>query len=101
MDFRNISESYREVALDINEGADMIMVKPGLPYIDIIEKIRKRFKIPVLAYQVSGEYSMIKNAISKKILDEESIFESIISLKRAGACAIVTYFAIDIAKKLN
>ena len=101
MDFRNISESYREVALDINEGADMIMVKPGLPYIDIIEKIRKRFKIPVLAYQVSGEYSMIKNAISKKILDEESIFESIISFKRAGACAIVTYFAIDIAKKLN
>ena len=101
MDFRNISESYREVALDINEGADMIMVKPGLPYLDIIGKIKNRFKIPVLAYQVSGEYSMIKNAIRKKILDEESIFESIISFKRAGACAIVTYFAIDIAKKLS
>ena len=101
MDFRNISESYREVALDINEGADMIMVKPGLPYIDVIGKIKNRFKIPVLAYQVSGEYSMIKNAIRKKLLDEESIFESIISFKRAGACAIVTYFAIDIAKKLN
>ena len=101
MDFRNISESYREVALDINEGADMIMVKPGLPYIDVIGKIKNRFKIPVLAYQVSGEYSMIKNAIRKKLLDEESIFESIISFKRAGACAIVTYFAIDIAKKLS
>ena len=101
MDFRNISESYREVALDINEGADMIMVKPGLPYLDVIGKIKNRFKIPVLAYQVSGEYSMIKNAIKKKLLDEESIFESIISFKRAGACAIVTYFAIDIAKKLS
>ena len=101
MDFRNISESYREVALDINEGADMIMVKPGLPYIDVIGKIKNRFKIPVLAYQVSGEYSMIKNAIRKKLLDEESIFESIISFKRAGACAIVTYFAIDIAKELS
>ena len=101
MDFRNISESYREVALDINEGADMIMVKPGLPYLDMIGKIKNRFKIPVLAYQVSGEYSMIKNAIRKKLLDEESIFESIISFKRAGACAIVTYFAIDIAKKLS
>ena len=101
MDFRNISESYREVALDINEGADMIMVKPGLPYLDVIGKIKNRFKIPVLAYQVSGEYSMIKNAIRKKLLDEESIFESIISFKRAGACAVVTYFAIDIAKKLS
>ena len=101
MDFRNISESYREVALDVNEGADMIMVKPGLPYLDIIGKIKNRFKIPVLAYQVSGEYSMIKNAIRKKLLDEESIFESIISFKRAGACAVVTYFAIDIAKKLS
>ena len=101
MDFRNTSESYREVALDINEGADMIMVKPGLPYLDVIGKIKNRFKIPVLAYQVSGEYSMIKNAIRKKLLDEESIFESIISFKRAGACAIVTYFAIDIAKKLS
>ena len=101
MDFRNISESYREVALDINEGADMIMVKPGLPYLDVIGKIKNRFKIPVLAYQVSGEYSMIKNAIKKKLLDEESIFESIISFKRAGACAVVTYFAIDIAKKLS
>ena len=70
MDFRNISDSYREVALDIKEGADMIMVKPGLPYLDIIGKIKNRFKIPVLAYQVSGEYSMIKNAIRKKLLDE-------------------------------
>ncbi len=101
MDYRNTLESYREVGLDIKEGADMVMVKPGIIYLDIINKIKKNFKIPVLAYQVSGEYSLIKNAIQKKILNEESIIESIYSFKRAGACAIVTYFAIDIAKKLK
>ena len=79
----------------------MVMVKPGIIYLDIIDKIKKNFKIPVLAYQVSGEYSLMKNAIQKKILNEESIIESIYSFKRAGACAIVTYFAIDIAKKLK
>ena len=79
----------------------MVMVKPGIIYLDIINKIKKNFKIPVLAYQVSGEYSLMKNAIQKKILNEESIIESIYSFKRAGACAIVTYFAIDIAKKLK
>ena len=79
----------------------MIMVKPGLIYLDIISKIKNSFKIPIIAYQVSGEYSLIKNAIEKKILTEESIIESLISFKRAGACAIVTYFAIDIAKKIK
>lgn len=79
----------------------MVMVKPGIIYLDIINKIKKNFKIPVIAYQVSGEYSLIKNAIQKKILNEESIIESLYSFKRAGACAIVTYFAIDIAKKLK
>ncbi len=100
MDFRNSNESFREVGLDIKEGADMVMVKPGLIYLDIISKIKNNFKIPVIAYQVSGEYSLIKNAISKKYLSDESIIESIMSFKRAGACAIVTYFAIDIAKKI-
>ncbi len=101
MDFRNSNEAFREVALDIKEGADMVMVKPGMMYLDLIYKIKKKFRIPVLAYQVSGEYSLIKNAINKKILSEESIIETLISFKRAGACAIITYFAIDIARKIK
>ena len=101
MDFYNSNESLREVALDIKEGADMVMVKPGLPYLDIIQKIKENFKIPVLAYQVSGEYSLIKNGIRNKLINEDAIIESLISFKRAGASAIVTYFAIDIAKKLK
>ena len=101
MDFYNSNESIREVALDIKEGADMVMVKPGLPYLDIIQKIKENFKIPVLAYQVSGEYSLIKNEIKNKLINEDAIIESLISFKRAGASAIVTYFAIDIAKKLK
>ena len=101
MDFRNSSEAFREVALDIKEGADMVMVKPGMIYLDIIKQIKNNFKVPVLAYQVSGEYFLIKNAIQKKILNDDSIIESLIAFKRAGACAIVTYFAIDIAKKIK
>ncbi len=100
MDYRNSIEIFREVGLDIKEGADMILVKPSMMYLDIINELKKSFKIPILAYQVSGEYSLIKNAIDTKILSEESIFESIISFKRAGACAIITYFAVDIAKKI-
>ncbi len=96
MDFRNKNESLREVALDIKEGADMVMVKPGMPYLDIIRIVKDKFKIPVMAYQVSGEYSLLQNGINKKIIDEKSIFESLISLKRAGANAIVTYFADSI-----
>ena len=101
MDYRNSTETFREVGLDIKEGADMILIKPGIIYLDIINKIKNNFKVPVLAYQVSGEYSLIKNAINKKILSEDSIIESVISFKRAGACAIITYFALDIAKKIN
>jgi len=101
MDFRNNFEAFREVALDIKEGADMVMVKPGMIYLDIIKQIKNNFKVPVLAYQVSGEYFLIKNAIQKKILKDDSIIESLIAFKRAGACAIVTYFAIDIAKKIK
>ena len=96
MDFRNSNESLREVSLDIKEGADMIMVKPGMPYLDIIKKVKDNFKIPVFAYQVSGEYSLIINGINKKLIDNESIKESLISFKRAGASSIVTYFADQI-----
>jgi len=100
MDFANINESVREVALDIKEGADMVMVKPGMPYLDVIKNIKDKFKIPVLAYQVSGEYSLIKNGIKNKLIKEDAIIESLMSFKRAGAAAIISYFAIDIAKKL-
>ena len=101
MDFKNSKEALREVALDIKEGADFVMVKPGMPYLDIIKLIRDNFKIPVFAYQVSGEYSLIKNGIKNKILNEEAIIESLTSFKRAGASAVVTYFAEEIAQKLR
>ena len=101
MDYRNSSESIREVALDIKEGADLIMVKPGMPYLDIIKLVKDSFKIPVFAYQVSGEYSIIKLGVKNKLINNESILESLISFKRAGATAIVSYFALEIAKKLK
>ncbi len=93
MDFRNSDEAIREIALDIKEGADMVMVKPGMPYLDIIKSIKDKFKIPVFAYQVSGEYSLLSNAIQKKIISRDAIFESLIAFKRAGANAIVSYYA--------
>jgi len=93
MDFRNSNEALREVALDIKEGADMVMVKPGMPYLDIIRIVKDNFKIPVLAYQVSGEYSLLSNSIKKGLIDKNSILESLISFKRAGATAIVSYYA--------
>ena len=101
MDFNNSNESLREVALDIKEGADMVMVKPGMPYLDIIRLINNNFKIPVLAYQVSGEYSLLSNAIKKGFIDEDAIIESLTSFKRAGANAIVTYYADRISKLLK
>ena len=101
MDYKNSNESLREVGLDIKEGADFVMVKPGMPYLDIIKGIKDNFKIPVFAYQVSGEYSMIVKSIKDGTLNNEAITESLMSLKRAGASAIVTYFALDIAKKLK
>ena len=101
MDFSNSKEALREVALDISEGADFVMVKPGLPYLDIIKLIKDNFKIPVFAYQVSGEYSLITTGINNKIVSEDAIFESLMSFKRAGASAIVTYFAEKIADKLR
>ena len=101
MDFYNSKEALKEIELDISEGADFVMVKPGMPYLDIIRLIKDNFKIPVFAYQVSGEYSLIKNGINNKILAEDAIYESLISFKRAGASAIVTYFADQIVKKLK
>ena len=100
MDYRNSIEALREVSLDIKEGADMVMVKPGLPYLDIIKMVKENFKIPVLAYQVSGEYSLIMNGINRGIIDKNSIIESLTSFKRAGANAVITYFAEKIAKDL-
>ena len=100
MDFRNSDEALREVALDIKEGADMVMVKPGMPYLDIIKSIKEKFKIPVFAYQVSGEYSLLSNAINKKIISNEAVYESLISFKRAGANAIVSYYADKLDKIL-
>ena len=101
MDYSNVHEAIREVALDIKEGADMVMVKPGLPYIDIIKEVKNNFKIPVLAYQVSGEYSLISNAIKNKILTKDSIYETLLSFKRAGANAIISYYADYLDKILK
>ena len=101
MDFRNNNEALREVALDIKEGADMVMVKPGMPYLDIIKSVKDKFKIPVLAYQVSGEYSLLSNGIKNGLIDKNSILESLISFKRAGANAIVSYYADRIEKLIK
>ena len=101
MDYRNSEEALREVALDIKEGADMVMVKPGLPYLDIIRLVKDNFKIPVMAYQVSGEYSMLVNGINKRLVNNDVIIESLISFKRAGANAIVSYFADRLDKFLD
>ena len=100
MNYKNKYEALREVALDIKEGADMVMVKPGMPYLDILKLVKDNFKIPVFAYQVSGEYSLIMNGIQRKIIDDKSIIESLSSFKRAGATGIVTYFADKIIKYL-
>ena len=101
MDYRNRLEALREVSLDIKEGADIVMVKPGMPYLDIISLVKSNFKIPVFAYQVSGEYSLINNGIKKGIINNNAILESLISFKRAGASAIVSYYADKIAKNLR
>ncbi len=101
MDYKNSSEAIREVALDIKEGADFVMVKPALPYLDVIKLVKDNFRIPVFGYQVSGEYTMIAQSIKNNTLKKEAILESLMSIKRAGASAIVTYFALEIAKKLK
>ena len=98
MDFKNSDEALRQISLNIKEGADMVMVKPGTPYLDIIKMIKDNFKIPVFAYQVSGEYSLLENAIKRNILGKEAILESLIGFKRAGASAIISYYADRINK---
>jgi len=100
MDSANRREALREVALDLEEGADIIMVKPALPYLDVILEIRNKFSVPIAAYQVSGEYAMIKAAAKMGVLDErQAILESLIAIRRAGADIIITYFAKEVAQK--
>lgn len=101
MDPANSNEALREVALDIQEGADMVMIKPGQPYLDIVWRVKETFKVPTFVYQVSGEYAMHMAAIEKGWLSEEVIVESLLGFKRAGADAILTYFAKQIAKILR
>jgi porphobilinogen synthase len=102
MDPANSDEALREVALDIAEGADMVMVKPGMPYLDIVRRVKDEFKVPTFAYQVSGEYAMIKAAAQNGWLDHDKVMmESMLAFKRAGADGVLTYFALDIARKLK
>jgi Delta-aminolevulinic acid dehydratase len=97
----NINEALHEVALDIQEGADIVMIKPGMPYLDVIKAVKDEFKVPTFAYQVSGEYSMLKNAVDSELLSNDVIKESLLSFKRAGADCILTYFASEIARSLS
>jgi porphobilinogen synthase len=102
MDPSNSSEALREVALDIAEGADMVMVKPGMPYLDVVARVKDTFKVPTFAYQVSGEYAMLCAAAANGWLDREKvILESLLSFKRAGADGVLTYFAVEAAKLLK
>lgn len=101
MDPANFREAMLECAYDIEEGADMVMVKPALAYLDVIKGARERFDVPIVAYNVSGEYSIIKFAISQGLLNEEAMYEAVMSIKRAGADIIITYFAKDLAKYIG
>jgi porphobilinogen synthase len=102
MDPANSDEALREVALDLQEGADMVMVKPGMPYLDIVRRVKETFRVPTFAYQVSGEYAMIMAACEKGYLDPKKVIpESLLAFKRAGADGILTYFALDVAKSLR
>jgi porphobilinogen synthase len=102
MDPANSDEALREVALDLAEGADMVMVKPGMPYLDVVRRVKDEFKVPTFAYQVSGEYAMIKAAAQNGWLDHDKVMmESMMAFKRAGADGVLTYFALDIARKLK
>jgi porphobilinogen synthase len=99
MDPANAEEALREVALDVQEGADLVMVKPALPYLDVVRRVKERFGLPVAAYQVSGEYAMIKAAAAQGWLDEQRVVaETLTAIRRAGADVIITYFAHDVAR---
>ncbi|MFN7287634.1 MAG: porphobilinogen synthase, partial [Burkholderiales bacterium] len=98
----NSDEALREVALDLQEGADMVMVKPGLPYLDIVRRVKDTFRVPTFVYQVSGEYAMIKAAGANGWLDERAVaLEALLAMKRAGADGVLTYFALDAARWLR
>jgi porphobilinogen synthase len=101
MDPANSDEALWEVGLDLAEGADMVMVKPGLPYLDIVRRVKDEFKAPTFVYQVSGEYSMLRAAIANKWLPESCVMETLLAFKRAGADGILTYFAMDAARALS
>ena len=101
MDPANSDEAMREIALDIQEGADMVMVKPGMPYLDIVRRVKDSFGMPTFVYQVSGEYAMLKGAVERGWLDEKVVLESLLGFKRAGADGVLTYFAVEAAKKLK
>jgi len=101
MDPANGDEALREVEFDVAEGADMVMVKPGMPYLDVLWRVKDRFKLPTFAYQVSGEYAMLKGAIERGWLDESAIMESLVGFKRAGADGVLTYFALEAAQRLK
>jgi porphobilinogen synthase len=101
LDPANSDEALREVGLDLAEGADMVMVKPGLPYLDVLRRVKDEFKVPTYAYQVSGEYSMLRGAIERGWLPESCMLETLLAFKRAGADGILTYFALDAAKALS
>ena len=98
----NTEEALREVAMDIQEGADLVMVKPGMPYLDIVRRVKEAFGVPTFAYQVSGEYAMLLAAAQNSWLDREAVMmESLLAFKRAGADGILTYFALDAAEVLR
>ncbi len=101
MDPSNSNEALREIALDIQEGADMVMVKPGMPYLDIVRRVKDSFGMPTFVYQVSGEYAMIKGAVERGWLDEKVVLEALLGFKRAGADGVLTYFAVEAAKRLK
>jgi len=101
MDPANSDEALWEVGLDLAEGADMVMVKPGMPYLDVLRRVKEQFKAPTYVYQVSGEYSMLRAAIANGWLPESCVMEALIAFKRAGADGILTYFAMDAAKALK
>jgi porphobilinogen synthase len=102
MDPANSDEALREVAMDLAEGADMVMVKPGMPYLDIVRRVRERFAVPTFVYQVSGEYAMLIAAMERGWLDRErGMMESLLGFKRAGANGVLTYFAVEAARTLK
>ena len=97
MDRGNGDEALREVALDVEEGADMVMVKPGMPYLDIVRRVKETFRLPTFAYQVSGEYAMIAGAVERGWIERKAALEALTCFKRAGADGVLTYFALDVA----